>query len=265
MKHYDPSPKALRTLMKTYWSAQGWRMPPVAPAPADLGHAVAAGVMFGRTRSGGHDEWVAAARDAAARTSAREVGDAFLESLGSGRLDLRSALGSYAVARALPEHRIEVRPGNPWCVVCSQYPETTEDLDILSFERFKWGGVRHHQVPYTAFDLEQFARAPRRGPGAADLTPARELFGVLRGLPPDISKGAAATAIGMLPGNRDQRDILLSVLALAGVWRAGWCSPATELLAGPDGPAPAPVRGVDEEALREYLPALGEPGSGSAR
>ncbi|MDI6104043.1 hypothetical protein QLQ12_36180 [Actinoplanes sp. NEAU-A12] len=261
MDHYDPSPKALRTLMTMYWSAQGWRTPPVTPAPADLGRAVAAGVMFDRKRSGGHDEWVAAARRTAAQTSAREVGDAFLESLGSRRLDLRSALGSYAVARALPDHGCEIRPGNPWCVVCGQYPESAEDLDILNFERFKWGGVRHYQVPYAAFDLEQFARAPRRGPDPEDMRLARELVEVLRGLPPGVPKGRAAAAIGMLPGNRDQRDVLLDVLALAGIWRAGWCSPAAELLAGPDRPDPAPMWGVDERALREYLPALCQPGA----
>lgn len=30
-----------------------------------------------------------------------------------------------------------------------------EDLNVLNFERIKWGGVRHGALIYTLFDLEQ--------------------------------------------------------------------------------------------------------------
>jgi hypothetical protein len=41
---------------------------------------------------------------------------------------------------------------------------------VLSFERSKWGGVRTDHVEYIAFDLEQFARAPRLQPTPADIS-----------------------------------------------------------------------------------------------
>src|SRR5690242_15813906 len=89
---YDPSPAALRPLMDMFWSAEGWRDPD-QPPPADvLAEAVAAGVMFAQPRADDHDAWVTAARVAAEALSADEVGDAFLESLVTRRLDLRSAL-----------------------------------------------------------------------------------------------------------------------------------------------------------------------------
>jgi hypothetical protein len=71
-----------------------------------MAKAVAAGVMSTKLRTMDHDDdWVHAAR-AAADLSAEKVGDAFLASLTSQRLDLRSTLGSYAVARVLPSTRI---------------------------------------------------------------------------------------------------------------------------------------------------------------
>jgi hypothetical protein len=66
--------------------------------------AIEASVMFGEPRVEDHDGWVAAAPAAAGLLSPAEVGEAFLASPTSGRLDLRSALGSFAVARYLPEH-----------------------------------------------------------------------------------------------------------------------------------------------------------------
>jgi len=64
------------------------------PPPELLAQAVAAGVMFTEPRTLDHDGWVRAAKRAAAGVTAPEVGAAFLASLTSGRMDLRSALAS---------------------------------------------------------------------------------------------------------------------------------------------------------------------------
>lgn len=65
--------------------------------------AVAAGVMFSEPRMLDHDGWVTAARQAGAAVNPVQVGEAFLASLTTRRLDLRSALSSYAIARVLLE------------------------------------------------------------------------------------------------------------------------------------------------------------------
>jgi hypothetical protein len=68
---YDPSPAALRPLMETFWSAEGWRRPPAWPSPADMGNAIAANVMFSKARTEDHDGWVRAAIAGARRLSAQ--------------------------------------------------------------------------------------------------------------------------------------------------------------------------------------------------
>jgi hypothetical protein len=63
-------------------------------------------------------------------------------------------------------------------------------LNILSFERFKWGGVRRDNVAYVAFDLEQFVRAPRLQPTRADCHPGTTCSVTTRpggGPPPAVS------------------------------------------------------------------------------
>lgn len=234
MSTYDASAPALRPLMKMFWSAEGWREPPVPPP--DLARAVANGVMFTQPRSDTHDGWVAAARKAAAAVSAEQVGDAFLESLTSRRLDLRSALGSYAVARALTEHTFQVARGSAWCAVCDLYPEVEENLNILNFERFKWAGVRRTDIAYVAFDLEQFIKAPRTGATGEDHRLGNRIVATLRALPERTMVGKAAAALRFVPGNKDEREMLVEILATAGVWRTrartAYGSADTEFWAG---------------------------------
>ncbi len=80
-----------------------WLDHPVTP-PADFEYAKATGVMCDPIDLLTHDETVSGVREAVAAVNERGVSGAFLASLASRRLELRSALGSYAVARHLPAH-----------------------------------------------------------------------------------------------------------------------------------------------------------------
>jgi hypothetical protein len=91
---YDPSPTALKLLFDMYWSAQGWRMPPQQPSVDDHAVLLAAGLLLPPFDETSHDELVDRVRQLVSVTEQRMVADAFLASLGSRRLDLRSALGS---------------------------------------------------------------------------------------------------------------------------------------------------------------------------
>jgi hypothetical protein len=234
VRTYDASPAALRPLVKMFWSARGWNDPAVPPAPAVFATAVAAGVMFDASRADDHDGWVAAARRAATALTPDAVGDGFLESLSRRRLDLRSALGSYGTARPLPEHAFRPRRDR-MCAVCDQYATSDEDLNVYSFERFKWGGVRHHDITYAAFDLEQFPLAPRDGVTDDDRRLGRLVIDALRSLPAGAGVGRAVAAIRPVPGNNDERAILVEILRGCGIW--------TE-------------KGVADDTVREYLPRL---------
>jgi hypothetical protein len=118
---YDPSRSALAPLIATFWEPTGWRKSQAWPDPEVMTAAIAAGVMFGEPRTQDHDGWVRAAREAVALLSAAEVGEAFLASLTSRRMDLRSALGSYAVARFLPEHAFASASDASICAVCRRH------------------------------------------------------------------------------------------------------------------------------------------------
>lgn len=270
---YDPSPRALRPLMATFWSATGWRRSPAWPEPEVMAEAVRAGVMFSEPVQRDHDGWVRAAREAASQVSTRKVGEAFLASLSSRRLDLRSALGSYAVGRHLPEHSIA--PGHTGrCQECALWRRTGEDaenLNILNFERFKWGGVRHDCVSYIAFDLEQFTRAPKMHLREEDVALGRQMISVLRGLPAATTAAQAAPQLSMIKGNKDERDTLMQILGLCGILRTpehpGYATSFVphDQRTGPSqrfwfGSYPiwwwTAADGVDDEALRLFLPQV---------
>jgi hypothetical protein len=173
---YDVSPAVLRILMRTYRrdyvpgiaAGKRGRYETTWPPPGDLVRAVAAGVMFAEPRSLDHDGWVQAARQAAAAVSAREVGEAFLVSLTSRRMDLRSALGSYAVARLLPEHPYTEQRWYAGCAICGIHPShradgpaEPEDLNALSQQRFL-GGSRLDTPPAGTPQHCRFDRRVRR-------------------------------------------------------------------------------------------------------
>src|SRR5262249_35433619 len=70
-------------------------------------------------------------------------------------------LGKFCLCSNFPDHRLAEETSTR-CHICGLYggPRSErEDLNVLSFERFKWGGVRHTNPLYCAFDLAQFESA----------------------------------------------------------------------------------------------------------
>lgn len=271
MDTYDVSPKSLGVLFGTFWSPRGWRHPPQLPSGAALEAAVSAGVMFAHPRELDHNDWVAAARAAAASVVPAQVEMAFIASLGSRRLDLRSALGSYAVARHLPEHAFEASAADSGCCVCGQYPTSSQDLNVLNFERLKWGGVRHTHVDYMAFDLEQFQRAPQPTLSRESIDLGRELLAALRSAAPGETATTMAPMLRMIKGNTNERKTLLDILGLCGVLQtqehSGYLTSFVPQSDREDPPHHVVERaypvswwrgsdGVNEEAVRLMLPTL---------
>jgi hypothetical protein len=126
--------RALKVLFNTYWSPAGWKQNPATPV-ADLEYAIAAGVMFPPTIIG-HDATVNWLFNGRSQVTRLRVTSAFLASLSSRRLELRSALGSYAVARNFPRHAFTPRRGSPGAYrnVCGDYDDAElQDLSVLNF------------------------------------------------------------------------------------------------------------------------------------
>jgi hypothetical protein len=227
-----PDARAVRILNNTYWADSGWRKEPSFPEQDDFVFAASAGVMF-RPKILTHDEVIAWAHEGVRQVTAQTVADAFTASLLGARTDLRSAVASYHLARALPKHRYEHRPtgfsadGKPmgsYCVVCGHTSRDKDeyDLSVLNFERLKWGGVRFTDPIYIAFDLSQAKGWSDIEPHPQDVDALRQLLRTIRDIgasDPEARPQQLEKAIsGNLPrANRYQRRAALAILAFCGI------------------------------------------------
>ena len=166
--------RSVKILFDTYWSSNGWKeaghldWSPETP-PEDLEYATRQGMMFPARRVDHADlqERLFALRDT---ISPVRIGSAFAATLSSGLPALRSALGSYAVTLTMPGHGYESIRVSERCNTCGTYEcDGEQDVNVLNFERWKWGGVRHEDPFYAAFDLERFRLEPSPPPSEADI------------------------------------------------------------------------------------------------
>lgn len=214
---YDCSAAALRPLMDTYWSSDGWRQPPAQVPAENRARAESAGVMFAEDDRADHDGWVTRARNAADRADLYEVAQAFLASLTSRRLDLRSALSSLILARVLPDHPYTTNAQSTACSICGLDPTSSTDLNVLSFERFKWGGVRKLDIRYVTFDLEQFEAAPKLKATQNDTDLWRSMLQAIGRSDLTTTANTLTRALRPIPGNLAERSSLVGTLGVCSV------------------------------------------------
>jgi hypothetical protein len=211
-----PHKRAQDILFGTYWSLHGWRHSP-STSPEDFEYAKRSGVMFDPLRAT-HDEIIARAISTARTTEKRQVADAFLASLTTRRLDLRSALGSFAVLQFFPDHGAS--SGEQQCTICGLYnrSDKVHDLNVLNFERLKWGGVRHSQPLYAALDLELFASTDVPVPSDRDRQTFCAIVDAIRRVSGDTTSAALQKHLAMLfKSNKAEREILIGILGLCGI------------------------------------------------
>lgn len=208
--------RAVKILFDTYWTPTGWRDGYSTP-PDDLEYAKSAGVMFD-TVCLSHENIVERAFAAVRSVDRTRVADAFVASLSSRRLELRSALGSFAVMQHLPRHDAPTVRGA--CPVCSVHdrPFEPNDLNVLNFERLKWGGVRHSQPLYAALDIQLFARIEVPTPSRDDLRLLRAILEAIETAPPNTSSASLQTRLAKaFNSNKAERDVLIGILGVCGV------------------------------------------------
>jgi hypothetical protein len=217
--HSDLDKQALKILFASYWSTSGWKKE-FDTSPADLAYAKAAGLMFDPiTISHQHAvEWAIRCRDS---VSKEQVVNFFLASLSSRRLDLRSALGCFAVSRNLRAHVWEKSNSSTHCCpVCGMYDfrEKPQDLNVLNFERFKWGGVRHDNPIYIAFDLQQVARQPTPKPGSDDTRIMSAILNAARTVQQNSRLSDLVKKLApVLPSNVSERRAIIGILGYCGI------------------------------------------------
>lgn len=208
--------KALKILFDTYWSSAGWKKENITTFE-DLSYAQNAGVMF-QPVSLSHDEVVNWLKSSYNAVNLENLRNAFLVSLSTRQLELRSALGSFAVAKNFPTHTYH---GKKYCcTICGgfKHPKQSFDLNSFSFERYKWGGVRHERPEYAAFDLEQFSKLDPVEPTGKDLNLMRKIIEIIRQSKPEARpRDLEKELLVVLKSNKAEREILLEILAYCGI------------------------------------------------
>jgi hypothetical protein len=163
-------------------------------------------------------------------------------SLSTRQLQYRSALGSYYYALAIPEHESETedhcnfcdfkrmllppseqtQPGVPEWLRVSYFGREIEcsGYNVFNFERYKWGGVRHTQLEYALFDLEQFLLLPNVIPSEEDRDILRNILHTMEELFPNQKVSAYQKLITkkrILKSNAAEISILLNILGICGI------------------------------------------------
>ena len=200
-------------LTDMYWTSAGWRDNPRRPADDDYQHALDAGYLFGPATLR-HDE-VVDELTAIGTGLLRDAARAFVASLSTRRLFLRPFLPSAVVASTLPKHRF--MRGRSGCSVCGLAETSTEDLNVLSFERHKWGGVRHLDLGFVWFCLRRLEAEGDCKPEELDEVLLLGMLDQLRQLPTGVSSTTAESGLRALKSNKDERLTLIESLAVCSV------------------------------------------------
>lgn len=210
--------RAHKILFDTYWTPAGWRDDEsYLTSTEDFEYAKSQGVMFDPIEVS-HAGIVEEAIGASQPIDRLNVANAFLVSLSTRRLDLRSALGSFAVLQHFPRHEAP-KPGKE-CRVCGVYNHgaTLEDLNILNFERFKWGGVRHLDPLYASMDLKQFRELPAVTPSPPDLMIFDNVLTAIEAAPSGTSAASLEKHMkDTFKSNKPEREIVIGILGLCGI------------------------------------------------
>jgi hypothetical protein len=130
--------------------------------------------------------------------------------LTSKRLDWRSGLGSYANAkRLLTEQNIsEYFYG---------YGENN-DLNVLNFERIKWGGVRQHNGLYNWLDLELLNKEDIPSPTKQDIEIFKNILNVIDNAQTgDTPSKLRDDLKEVFKASKDERHVLMEILGCADI------------------------------------------------
>lgn len=208
--------RALKILLNTYWTAAGWKPAKQRNSPPeDFIYAKSKGLMFDPVTLD-HTQALNRLSTCIKRLNRRIVANGFLASLSTRRLDWRSALGSYAVFQHMADHEPignEIR-----CNVCGHYlKDPVQDLNVLNFERLKWGGIRHDHVVYAALDLRLFLEELPPSPNDEDIQIFRNIVSSITKSQHVGSAGLHAHFAKDLKSNKAERDVLIAILGFCGI------------------------------------------------
>lgn len=220
--------KAKKILHNTYWAGGRWKPGGPSCTDEDFEYAKSKGVMFDPVTIT-HDECVLKLRELHEHKITKEkVVRAFLHSLSTRKVYLRSALSSFALTHDLPVHKFEERKAKEMhyssCHDCNERMLMSDeqylnvDVNVLNFERSKWGGVRLNRLLYCLLDLELMSREE-------DLDVTNEDIAILKSMVQAIEACSDQDAARQLEkrwkdlfkANQYERDFVLEIWGYAGL------------------------------------------------
>ncbi|MWV43135.1 hypothetical protein GRF59_05785 [Paenibacillus sp. HJL G12] len=220
--------KAKKILLDTHWKSGVWRSGGFSCSHEDFQYAKSKGLMFDPLTMT-HDECIRKLHELHANVMTKErVVTAFLHSLSTRKVYLRSALSSWALTQALPLHTYNQQPaeqaGYSACGYCnekrimSNEQYMNEDLNVLNFERIKWGGVRLNWLVYCLMDLECLRQEEELTVQIEDIEILRQMIQAIE----DCGDKDAARQLEkrwkqVLPSNQHERDSVLEIWGYAGL------------------------------------------------
>ena len=212
-----------KLLFDSFWSSSRWSYNEITDEVFQT--CKDQGYMFDPPEIITHDEYMKRLAEVVKSIDPKDVADAFLYSLSTRALEYRSALGSYWYAAAVPEH--EWPDDKTYhCPVCGWYKWSDNDrkrhrgYNVLNFERYKWGGVRHTKGHYALFDLEQFLLLPKVKPTDEDIKLFAEILDCAAQMNPDKKVGELQkiiTSKKIIKSNKSEMQILLDILGICGI------------------------------------------------
>lgn len=231
--------KAKKILFQTYWK-NGWKdRKEIKTEPNDFAYAKEKGLMFDPITIS-HDDCVNKIINIVSTITLEHVAKAFLSSLSTRRLDWRSGIASYFIAKLMTAHQYtpvvsgqsyqdgQMSHSSYTCQVCRDLKYgmignenyVKADLNILNFERIKWGGVRHGDLLYTYFDLMQFTKQAISEPTKDDIAILKGILAIIASCQQDDYPGSLSDKLTDVPNfksNQDERNTVIEILACVGI------------------------------------------------
>lgn len=209
--------KAKKILIDTFWTSCGWRDEKTTDKK-DFEYAKSKGVMFDKITID-HNELGKKLKYAFDKIDKQQVVDFFIASLTSRQLEYRSFLSSYAIARVFETHQFRSKE-HLICNNCGIYNngKSEYDLNVLNFEKIKWGGVRFSNIEYVLFDLEQLEKKTNVKPTKQDYQILTDIKNVIINLPPEERPRQLEKKLSkVFKSNVNERENILNILGICGI------------------------------------------------
>ncbi len=217
--------KARQILLKTFWESSGWKSGPRVFAGPDFEYARSQGVMFDPITIT-YDELLNRLRALHEELTLERVSEAFLHSLSTRKVHLRSALSSWVLTRRLLAHTdgserwpLPLDEQYLYDIQLTSSPQyTAEDLNVLNFERIKWGGIRLYWLLYCWLDLELLGKEPPVHATEEDTQMFRHMLEEATLCEPgDRARKLEKRWKDLFPSNKNERDVVMEILGFIGV------------------------------------------------